>query len=225
MELDWKRTSLILLTKSRKYGNYCVAAIDVENRKLVRLVSNEVSIYHSIRPEHLITAEGAVANILDEIIIETSVASTQFQPENVQIATKNIVITNEVDIDMKIKLLDELSNTSDKVFYTDYRWIEHSKLASLPSNTIHSLEIIKVDLLIVRLKDETKKSLKANFLFRNKWHNEFPITDTDFTNKYFDETKSNSENKLVFKNVYLVISLSLEYLGNHYKLIASVISV
>ncbi len=81
-----ERVKFILMTKSSKYGGYCVAGLDVEQRRWVRLVSGDAGLHGALTDADMVTQPRVPCRPLD--LVEAPVlgpAPTERQPENVLI--------------------------------------------------------------------------------------------------------------------------------------------
>lgn len=80
---------IIILTKSSKHHAYCVAAIDIESKKLIRLVSNDINSYYALTDSNLRYADNSRVEILDCVdVVCIKDNPTPLQPENLLIDTK-----------------------------------------------------------------------------------------------------------------------------------------
>ena len=77
---------LILMTKSAKYHNYCVAGINPHDGKWYRLVSDDESIHGALSYRDLQMNNGREADVLDRILLE----GVEYQPGIIQ--TENCLI-------------------------------------------------------------------------------------------------------------------------------------
>ena len=88
---------IVLLAKSKKHQNYCVAGKDVDTGEWVRLISEEEEIHNAVRPENLIYSDETEAQILDVIRAKVKEVDEENinpnQPEN-YILDKNYYLTS-----------------------------------------------------------------------------------------------------------------------------------
>ena len=75
---------LVILAKSAKYGNYCVAGIELSTNKWIRPISHDENIEDAVPAADLIYSDNTEAQILDvvEIDFEDTPAENAIQPEN-----------------------------------------------------------------------------------------------------------------------------------------------
>ena len=87
---------IVLLAKSKKHQNYCVAGKDVDTGEWVRLISEEEEIHNAVRPENLIYSDETEAQILDVLRAKVKEVDEENinpnQPEN-YILDKNYYLT------------------------------------------------------------------------------------------------------------------------------------
>ena len=80
------KKKIIILTKSWKNGEYCVAGIDTETKKLVRLVSGDEKSYGALTNRDMITKNREIIEPLDFVKISIkNETPLEFQPENILI--------------------------------------------------------------------------------------------------------------------------------------------
>lgn len=221
-----EQKDVLIISKSKKHHNYCVAAIDCEKLSLVRIISDDEGIHYAIKSNDLIDEEGNEAQVLDKVTVNLKENDIElnYQPENILLDTDKYIINygNQDNEDL-IKILDELSNRYDYIFYDTEKKILSDDLEDIDEEDRHSLEVIKSKSVTVRVKNNEKHTLKASVRYKGKWYNDLSITDINFEQEYFDKVESSQKGYITLENVYLVLSLGENYEGNHYKLVASVI--
>ncbi len=207
---------IVLLAKSKKHQNYCVAGKDVDTGEWVRLISEEEEIHNAVRPENLIYSDETEAQILDVIRAKVKEVDEENinpnQPEN-YILDKNYYLTK---IEEETYNLDDMIDNTEKIFFNDMNSISVEDLQDI--DNIHSLVLIEPDIVRVRIKNET--DLIANVWYKGVWYNNLTITDSRFNREYYNEIIDEPRS---FRDFKIVVSLAEEYNNRHYKLIASVI--
>lgn len=217
---------MLLLAKSQKYNNYCVAGIDIANNKLVRLVSNDENIHNALTPEDMEYKEGGEAEVgeLVEVVIDKRCPDC-LQPENIMINTGQYI--------KKIKD-DEISFENyecnkEYVFYDTSNKIHTNELQS--KDDVYSLQLIKAEVVEVNVRyysDSQRYKVYMDFCFNGRCYNNFSITDAGFRDYYINSyIDTNQSNYCFDEDLLLLVSLGEVYDGNscHYKLVASVMSV
>lgn len=208
--------NIVILSKSRKHKNYCVAGKDIQTGEWVRLISENSEIHNAIESKDLIYDNDEEADLLDIVRVTLKDMSEKYkntyQPENYIL--DNIRYLGQ----LKEYDLNKLVENIDTIFFNQYNRISSEDLMHI--NDVNSLLMIKVPILKVNIKDCENRRLIANIKYNQIWYNGLTITDMKFTEKYYDEIlDSNGKN---FYNIKIVVSLGERYYDYHYKLIATV---
>lgn len=211
---------IVILTKSRKHGNYCVAGKDINTGEWIRLISEDESIHNAVRPSDLIYHNRKEANVLDVVNVDIKEigegSKTWYQPENYILNNRMYLIKlGEQDFNY----LDGITDNVEDIFFNTSNYISKTNLEDVEEDT-YSLILIEPD--VVKIKRKNEHTLWANVKYNNTWYNSLTITDGYFTRKHYNNISSDNSGTN-FYNIKLVISLGEEYNGNHYKLIASII--
>ena len=210
---------IVLLAKSRKHYNYCIAGKDINTGEWIRLISEDDTIHNAIRPTDLIYEDNTEAEILD--IIRVCVKEIEdenkilYQPENYILDDRYYLLKLE---DGNLNDLDNIIDDVELIFFNTSNSISKNDLQEIKN--VSSLVLIEPEIVKVKRKNDT--DLWANVKYNGIWYNKLTIKDINFTKKYYNDIPSNSNGRN-FYNMKLVISLGEEYMGKHYKLIASVI--
>ena len=214
----------ICLANSKKYRGRCLAGIEYipgqhgEKSQLARLENGEP---RWIRPVSL-DPYGSVPNLevanielLDLIAFDVLKECPEgYQSENVHYKKKSFEIIGKAP---KTKaLLDNLViSESAEILGNDSKMLSLEEIKNL-QNSIVLVKIKATDLYFF----EKRISLRAVFTFGGVEY-EMPVTDIDFHLKWL-------KNKDLCKKssfVYLCISISKEFQGNHSKLVAGILPV
>lgn len=212
--------NIVILSKSKKYNNYCVAGKDIETGEWIRLISQNNDIHNAIESQDLIYENGLEAQILDIVRVQVKDVDERFknkyQPEN-------YILNNEYYLEyinyLEMYNLEEFIDYSDTIFFNKYKCISDNELKDL--SYVNSLLLLKVSILKVKIKKNARRRLVANIKYNGVWYNDITITDMKFTEKYYDEILP-SDNGKNFYNIKIVVSLGELFNNNHYKLIATV---
>lgn len=228
MSIDNNSRELVIIAKSRKHSDYCIAGIDCKSVELVRVITDNKNNGYAVSAKDIINEDGTIAEVLDNVVIVTDDNNVEIphQPENIML-DKRYYVLNKGTLD-KSKLrrfINQLANMYEDIFYNTNRYISKKELDQIHKEDRHSLEIVKPDFMIVKVKDSLKKTLMANIKYNSLWYNNIPITDEEFEEKYYDKILNSEYQKLNFRDICLVISLGEEFKGNYYKLIASVLNI
>ena len=207
---------IVLLANSKKYGERCIAGIELQKSKgSWSILRNSEGLPKWIRPVSNSKHGEISASIADQFslldVVEIDIAEEVpkgFQAENCLI--QSISKTGNVRISAR-----NLQMLTDR---------QHSKLFNFRGRSV-SVEYVKaVDYSLMLIEPENfvtiaverefgKVQKRGQFTYQGNDY-DLPITDVDFV--------VGSEKG---KKCFLTISLGVEYEGWHYKLIAGVVSV
>ena len=213
------KTTFICLANSRKYGERCIAGIEVKQN------GNYWEIIHkNDRPKWLRpvtdTAFGGVSpalvgrmNLLNIVEFEiTTPVPNNYQSENVLFDTNSLTVLGSIT--PTFTNLSKLANANDFSIFAGHRnKIHRDNMADIN----YSLALVEVQNMRVRVRDDNGH-LRAEFVYQ-QYHYDLPITDVNFIEQFtlnqgiLDEAE----------HVFLSISLGIEHLEYYYKLVAGVI--
>ena len=228
MGIENSKREIIILAKSRKHSAYCIAGIDKKNNQLVRVITENEDIHYAVTENQIQDSRGKVANLYDDIVIVASKNKIDIphQPENIMLDTSYYITNNgSFRKDHLRKIVSSLSNKYDYIFYNSKRYLSQNDIDKINEADRHSLEIINPQHLIIRIKDNEKRTLIGNIKYNGIWNNNISITDKEFENKCYNEIINSEDRQMRIDNPFLVISLGEEYKGNYYKLIACVLNL
>lgn len=209
------KIKMVVLTKSSKYHNYCVAGINLENGELVRLVTNDSSIQGAVKESELTCCDGNIIDVLDviEVSIDDYGEKNKIQPENVLLnSNESPKIIGKMSIDDVLKNYDLDNNNT--IFGNNCYYV-------LPNHVLklgHSLTLVQVEKLevyLIRNIDGAYKT-KANFWFKDIYYCGLPVTDKN----YF-----NINDHICYENAVLVVSIGGVFNGKHYKFISAIYKI
>lgn len=209
------KIKMVVLTKSSKYRNYCVAGINLENGKFLRLVTNDSSIHGAVKESELTCSDGNIIDVLD--VIEVSVneysGKNEIQPENVLLnSNESPKIIRKMSIDDVIKNYGLDDNNT--IFGNNSCYV-------LPNHVLklgHSLTFVQVEELeiyLIKNIDGVNKT-KANFRYKDRYYCGLPVTDRN----YF-----NINDHICYENAVLVVSIGGVFNGKHYKFISAIYKI
>jgi hypothetical protein len=213
--------SIVLLAKSRKYHNYCVAGIDTETGEWVRLISEDRSIHNAVPPEDLTYEDGTEAAILDIVNVEIKDHSPNYyQPENYTYDSGYYwEKIGESTVDEVLDVINQIDD--DYIFYNNEKKLPRSFVEQIDAEIRYSLKLIipeNVRLNVKQWNINGPLSYSLCFDYNDDSYAFLKITDDNFTHEYQEEGWYNLE------NVALVASLADLYDADncHYKLIATI---
>ena len=215
--------SVVLLTKSKKYHNYCIAGIDKDTGEWVRLVSEDKSIHNAVPSSDLIYEDGTEAEVLDIVKVEIkSHDPNYYQPENYTYDSgyywKKVGVSS---VNLVLKMLDQVED--NYIFHNSAKKLPKAFVQQINEKRRYSLKLIipeNARLNVKRWKPTEPLSYTICFYYNDLEYSFWKITDESFTALYKQEGWYDLD------NVALVASLADLYDedNSHYKLIASIIN-
>lgn len=210
---------VIILTKSDKNSNYCVAGVERENGKWIRLENKNLTGY-AVSEEDITYADGTECQVLD--IVEAKCldeeAALHYQPENVYL-----------DLTQKLRKIGEASwadvfavhPVEIRSMILNSRFDRMSEEYAKNTRYSRSLQLIQVKDLKISIsqkEDDRYKHPKGIFTYVNNLNEEIEymltVTDPDYCPALQERQ---------IENPYMIISLGGLYNGHHYLLIAKII--
>ena len=216
--------NIVIMAKSKKYNNYCIAGFDTGNRQWVRLVSDDESIKRAVPVDFAKYSDGTEVEVLDVVrvhIVENAEVTTAAQSENV-LYDKNFIWEKTGRMSVEEVIENFGREASQYIFVNKRKELTEEEVDG------HSLTFIKAvrpTLYInkYRRNDHVEKiELRISFNY-NDWYS-LPVTDLKFEKKYktiFEET--GTEQFYLGDSLNLVVSLGyFEDKELYYKLVATV---
>lgn len=216
--------NIVILAKSKKYNNYCIAGMDMKTKKWIRVISEDDSISFAVPKYDVTYPNGTDVDILDIVRIDFKCEMPfPYQPENwVYNPKEKWYKIGKIAISEVYKMIKQ--DNDEYIFYNSKNKIDSNLLnyylEKYPNN-IYSLKLIFVETLkIIYNNYKGKDKYYGSFCYNDLYYDKIAITDSN----YLRELASNNK-ELIKKNVYLVLSLGerFEKDNSHYKLIASII--
>lgn len=209
------KKKIILMAKSFKRNNYCIAGIDFDNGTWIRLVSDDVNSEGAVLRGDTLYADGTEAEVLDIVEVElTEHVPTTAQSENWK-----------YDRNVKWKkcgksTLQEvinfrgLDNCGNNIFGNTEK-----KIAPADVNG-QSLALIEVKSPYIVVKTFVKKNVSFCFTYNGYHYNFFSVSDIQVYQKYSHENDGTYRD--FADPCYAVVSLTGEFSrdGLHYKMLA-----
>ncbi len=162
-----------ILTKSSKFGGYCVAGIDIKSGKWIRLVSTDDASRGALSGRHMEYGDESACSILDiaRVPIIKRVPSDH-QPENVLIDEgKRWEKVGRLSVE---GLLDRHPAEKHRYLFGNAYWyIAKDQIGAVG----HSLVLVQVSDLEITHPDERRT--KASFLYRGISYRNMSVTDPD----------------------------------------------
>lgn len=223
MEVRILELEFILLAKSKKYNNYCVAGIDIHSLRWIRLISDDPSISNAVPPYDLMYKNDLEAAVLDKVALRCKRSEPLFyQPEN-------FILDNQHTLFKKGQIdyfqVEKFAEKKDYIFHNTDKKIHSKELNDIQEKEQYSLVLIKPLNPIIHVKtwEDGNKKISCSFDYNKRKYRFFSVTDHNILNHYLEK---NDGNYNLQGNLLFVISLGEIYDRDscHYKLIASVIT-
>jgi len=215
-EIKMKKT-IIILTKSRKCGNYCVAGIDCTTSEWVRL-NNHRNKGGSVSDADLRTADGNVCGILDVVEVECldNQQVPNSQPENVYM-NPNVWVKKISHISWDDVVRRNIENRSDDEVLNGTTEIGYGSCPAEYINgqqNLRSLQFLHVKDLTLSTFQRYRMETRAKFSYKG---NEYYWTVTD------PEFESSESGTKYYGEAYLVVSRGEVFNGRYYFFVGKVI--
>lgn len=162
-----------ILTKSSKNGGFCVAGVNLDNKRLIRLVSNDNESHGALFNRHMRYQDNTFCQVLD--IAEVPVIGPKpidFQPENI------LIDENHNWKKCRQSSIGEILNIFPPKYYENllgnpYNYITIEAI----SRVQYSLAWIEVKNLIITRSD---RKIKAEFQYNAQKYENISVTDPDY---------------------------------------------
>lgn len=167
---------VIILTKSSKYGGYCVAGIDIQNGNWIRLISDDDETHGALSDEDIQYENGEYCKPLD--IVEVQIVRntpSEYQPENMLIDSDEYwqkIGTATID---GVQIIHPAEEHEYILGFNEGPYITDRNIERVG----HSLVLVEVDDLTLSHPEQDRRP-KANFTYRGKTYENMSVTDEDF---------------------------------------------
>lgn len=201
----------IVMTESSKFSGKCVAGIDVESGRWVRLVSDDEETHGAIANSNLYYEDGRRCEVMD--IVDAPIIreyGDDIQPENILLDTsKRINYVGKASLEMVLSL--HPAEMRGDILGNKYSYISEQKVDTVG----YSLSLIKVqNLEIVQVENPNgKPKTKANFTYQGIEYSQMSVTDSRFYS---------TENGTIYDRAILVVSIGTPYNGRYYKFVSGI---
>lgn len=205
--------NVLVLAKSAKNHELCVAGIDLDTNKLVRLVADESG--KEIKKTDFKMDDEEV-QVFDKITIKCTPAPLKIQTENV-ILNKIDKIAEHYDADKADKAMSSIINNGDLLKTNDYA-IPHKDISAYDK----SLMVVEVNDFETKIieNNEGKSKTKATFSYKKQQYDNISVTDSD----YFKEAQKHKKCKIVLsipETQYPKDDVN----GKHFKFVAKIFPI
>lgn len=211
---------IICLANSYKRGGRCIAGIEItfNSSDDWAVVRDNVGLPKWIRPIAMTTYGEIPNNVASRIdcfsvikLTDITLCPKQFHVEDVYYSTMEYCCQIQPTFEILNQFID---NIHDKIFYNQGRAISTNSTEPSP----YSLMIIRPDNVSTYVNGSWEKPKTRMLITYRDVTYDLPVTDPVFLDHY----KANPNLIQDSKNVYLTLSLGLEFEGWHHKLVASV---
>ena len=211
---------LIILAESAKYGNYCVAGVDVETGAWIRPISEKPELEDAVPIDDLKYPDDSRVELLDVVEIKFSdrAANNPIQPENFFYNEK--YYWQKVG---RVTLQDVIDRRGfdlrDEIFYNNERSILGADVIKFGER--ESLLLLPVENLFISIEETDHKKFFADFDYRGRKFYRFSVGDLAVREKFVD----NDAGKYFLKNkAAVVFSLTnpFHYNAECYKMFAQI---
>lgn len=215
---------MVLLTKSKKRGNICVAGVDIRTGEWIRIVSEDKNIQNAVPLNDTKYDDGSMSEVLDIVQIRCKVHSPEkHQPEN-YIMDRRFPWKKKGVLSTKELLKIHKEETKNLLFYNKDRYVEAITLNRLKNSEKYSLILIRPEDICIHVKQWSPgqdKQVTVSFDYAGHRYWYIRITDTEFEAKFAHYSDGNYRFGIP---CLFVISLGdMHTDGRHWKLIAGVL--
>lgn len=176
---------IVILAKSAKQGNYCVAGIELSTNKWIRPISHDEKIEDAVTAAELTYSDNTEAQILDvvEIDFEDTPVENKIQPENFFFKNKTWKKLGSWNLSDVEKFCG--FDSTDLIFYDTSRRLELSALDNFDRKK--SLLILPIENLSVSVEFRNdEKKIQANFNYGGVKYERFSVGDIALREKFSD---------------------------------------
>ena len=208
---------IIILAKSVKHGEYCIAGIDTYTGKWVRPISLNTAKEGSVSPNDITYINGSQVQIFDKVQIKfLSHKPTKSQPENyIYDSSVKWIKNGESSLDEVLSIRGY--DLVDLIFYNYDKEVDEDGINGQPSLILVN---VKKPHIFLKTFSDGNKRVQLNFEFNNHEYNYFKVSDEIILKKY--ETKQDGSYN-IGENLSVVFSLTdrFDKTGKYYKMVAT----
>ncbi len=220
---------ILILAKSRKWGNYCIAGFDLQSNSWVRVISLNKEAHYSI-PHRDILLKGKFreANVLD--IVRINLRKVDPAPDNPHQQENWTYDPEGIWEFVRTISVHEIPNSilsnNSYLFYNPRHFLNKTEMQSICSG-LHSLALIRPDFFEFSIKEyEGQVRYYSNLCWNGITYKHIALTDPVYEQQAAELYNKYHKKCFFFSsNPFLVVSLSGVYEHDlcYYKLIACVI--
>lgn len=207
---------IIILAKSSKHGEYCIAGIDTKTGEWIRPISNNLVHEGSVPLEDITYENGNELQILDKVKIKFTLHSpTKSQPENyIYDSSSYWVKTGNATIEDVVKMrgYDDV----EKVFYNTGKEVLEREINGGPS-----LLLLRVNNPYIFIKTFENQKVQLNFEYNNCNYSYFKISDPQVKRYYASKCDGSHDHREYLDVVFSLTDKHIES-GKYYKMVAQI---
>lgn len=202
---------MVVLTKSSKYGQNCVAGIELNNGNWVRLVTEDENSHGAVSDQDLICEDGSIVNLFDVIDVPIIRRDGNFiQPENVLLDVNTyITIVGSMALDQVLNI-HPLENRIN-ILGNEYAYITATRVGQVG----YSLTMVEVTNLVISQEENPfgKPKTKASFYYQETLYENMSVTDYRFYNV---------PNLSRYEKAIIIVSIGTPYHDRYYKFVSAI---
>ena len=201
---------ILILTMSAKRHNFCVAGIDLEHKRLVRLVSDNENIMFALSQDMILYSNKKPCQTLDvvdvKVIEERPLA---IQKENLLIDTKQpMTYIRKGNLN---EIVEFISNDS-YIFGNTFQYI--NKITAMQFGCSIKLYEVNNIKLVETTNNQGNVRKKVDFEYKGHEYTDISMTDCDFFHSPLGE---------IARTAYIVVSIPEDdFNGHYYKFVSKI---
>jgi len=208
---------IIILAKSSKHGEYCIAGVDTTTGEWIRPISDNIAHEGSVPLCDIMYEDGTQLQILDKVKIKIlSCNPTNSQPENCKYDSS--VRWRKTGKSTLSELINSRGyDNPEKIFYNGNKEVLEEEVCGQPSLLFLN---VKNPTIFIKTFDGNKR-IQFNFQYNGINYNFFKISDERIKSMFANK---HDGSYYLGKNLSLILSLTDRYYHNgtykHYKMVA-----
>ena len=207
---------IIILAKSSKHREYCIAGIDTTTGEWIRPISDNIAHEGSVPLCDITYEDGTQVQILDKVKIKLlSHNPTKSQPENYKYDSSVCWYkTGKVTLEELIR--SRGYDNPDKIFYNSNKEVSEGEVCGQSSLLFVN---VKNSCIFIKTFDDGNRRIQFNFEYNNIRYNYFKISDEVIKNTFLSQHDGSYNHR---DNLAVVLSLTdkYDYTGKYYKMVA-----
>ena len=207
------RREVAILTKSSKFGGYCVAGVDLKTGEWVRFVSNNAQTNGALSKDDIAYVNKSICKPLDVVLVDVAgAAPLPHQPENYLIDPRKYWMkTGECTLSDVLRV--HPAEVRPYLYGNLRPFVDSNEIDSID----YSLTLVRVSSLAIShvTNIDNKPKTKASFVYNGRTYINMSVTDPNFY-EVADGTR--------YDKAYLVVSLpDSSFQGTrYYKFVAKI---